>query len=90
MLDPCLLKRMQGPVITGQTFDGGNLAAGCRGRQNRAGANRAAIKMHGAGSAKPPTAAKFGAYETETIAQHPQQWGQRFDPFNRVLLTIDG
>ena len=46
--------------------------------------------MHGTGPAETSTAAKFGAAQTETVTQNPQQRGQRVDLLNRVLLTIDG
>ena len=61
-------------IVARKAFDGGDVLAGNAGERRYARADRDAVKMDGAGSAKRHAAAEFCAGEAEGIANHPQKW----------------
>ena len=89
MIHPGLLHRMRTAAL-GQTFDGGDLAAGgCRHRVG-AGTYRLTIDQHGAGAALRNTATIFRALDIEFIAQRPQQGHVRLDvEFPRASVDVE-
>jgi hypothetical protein len=70
-VDPRLLQSMA--AIARKTFDGRNPTPIDLLHRQLAGAPRATVNMHGAGTAKPATATELGANEIERVAEDPEQ-----------------
>src|SRR5262249_39725118 len=75
LVDPGLLDRVA--VISGQSFDRGDLLPGHARQWGHTRTHGVAIDHHGARAAMGDSASKLRPCKTERIAQNPEKWSAR-------------
>src|SRR5580704_978500 len=87
-IEPGLLHRVQLAVL-GERLDGGDLLAADGADGDLARARGDAIDVHSAGAALGDAATVFGAGQTDSIADDPEQWRVGFN-VDAIRLSVDG